>query len=175
MRTALKPLILCGFVCFFGACATKTPSLITFPTESGATQYFFPMMEWKADQKDIGAVCDITYRYESGSQGIYNISFSYTAKSNKGKVPSMPSALSLEGDGTSYALLNIGKLFSNPETSTTRTTSPVEGEDLLAILRSASIALIAVIDGTQYRFTPPKQFLEYRDKFLADIAVRNVN
>jgi hypothetical protein len=166
-------LCLVAFFLVFTACATRTPSLVTFAAEGGVTQYFFPMMEWQGDTKEIGAVCDITYRYHSGSQGIYTISFRYTAKDAKGKVPPMPAALSLEGDGTAYPLSSIERLFANTETSTTRITSQIEGEDLLSVLRSQSITLSALIEGVEYRFSPPKQFLGYRDKFLTDIAVQD--
>jgi hypothetical protein len=176
MRTFLKFSRLLAFFFVLSGCVTRTPSLITFAVEGEkgvATQYFFPMMEWKADKKETGAVCDITYRYQSGSQGVYNISFRYTAKEDKGKVPPVPAALSLEGDGTVYPLSGIERLYANTETGITRITSRIEGEDLLSLLRSQSISLIAAIGGTEYRFTPPKQFLEYRDKFLADIAVQD--
>jgi hypothetical protein len=131
------------------------------------------MMEWKGDKKEIGAVCDITYRYQRGSQGVYNISFNYTGKTDKGKVPSVPAALSLDGDGTAYPLSDIERLFANTENSTTRISSRIKGDDFLSLIRARSITLIAAIDGTEYRFTPPKQFLEYRDKFLTDIAVQD--
>jgi hypothetical protein len=171
MRNFLKFSCLLAFFFVFNGCATRTPSLITFAAGEGLIQYFFPMMEWKGDKKkEIGAVCDITYRHQSGSQGVYNISFQ---SADKGKIPSVPSAVSLEGDGTAYPLSSIERLFANTETGTTRITSQVEGEDLLSFLRSQSLTLIAVIDGAEYRFTPPKQFLEYRDKFLADIAAQD--
>jgi hypothetical protein len=173
MRTFLKFLCLPVLFFVFSACATKTPSLISFVAEGGITQYFFPMMEWQGGKKEIGAVCDITYRYQRGSQGVYNISFRYTAKEAKGKVPSVPTALSLEGDGTVYPLSGIEKFYANTETGVTRISSRIEGEDLLSVLRSQSITLIAAIDGVEYRFSPPKQFLEYRDKFLTDIAVQD--
>jgi hypothetical protein len=173
MKIFLKFLCLAVFFFVFTACATRTPNLVTFAAEGG-TQYFFPMMEWQGgDKKEIGAVCDITYRYQSGSQGVYNISFRYTAKEAKGKVPSVPAALSLEGDGTAYPLSGIERLYANTETGVTRISSRIEGEDLLSVLRSQSITLIAAIDGAEYRFSPPKQFLEYRDKFLVDIAVQD--
>jgi hypothetical protein len=173
MRNFLKFSCLLAVFFVLSGCATKTPSLVTFAAEGGVTQYFFPMMEWKGDKKEIGAVCDITYRYQRGSQGVYNISFSYTAKADKGKVPSVPTALSLEGDGTAYPLSGIERLYANTETGITRVSSRIEGEDLLSVLRSGSITLIAAIGGTECRFTPPGQFLEYRDKFLADIAVQD--
>jgi hypothetical protein len=175
MRNFLK--FSCLWAVFFvlNSCATRTPNLVTFAAEGGVTQYFFPMMEWKGDKKEIGAVCDITYRYQRGSEGVYNISFSYTAKADKGKVPSVPAALSLEGDGTAYPLSDIERLFANTENSTTRITSLIKGEDFLSLIKARSITLIAAIGGTEYRFTPPKQFFEYRDKFLADITVQDYN
>jgi hypothetical protein len=173
MRIILKFSRLLAVFFIFTGCATKTPSLITFAAEGGVTQYFFPMMEWKGDKKEIGAVCDVTYRYQSGSQGIYNISFSYTAKENEGKAPSVPASVSLDGDGTVYPLSGIETLFSNPERSTTRISSRIKGEDFLSLLRSQSLTLTASIDGAEYRFTPPKNFFEYRDKFLADIALKD--
>jgi hypothetical protein len=172
MRVFLKLSCLLAVFFMFGGCVTKTPDLITFAAEGGVTQYFFPMMEWKGD-KEIGAVCDITYRYQSGSRGVYNISFSYAAKGDRGKVPSVPAALSLEGDGTAYPLFDIERLFADTETGITRISSRIEGEDLLSLLPSRSITLIAAIDGAEYRFSPPKRFLEYRDKFLAAIAVQD--
>jgi hypothetical protein len=173
MRKILK--IPCFLVTFFvfTSCVTRTPNLVTFAAEGGIIQYFFPMMEWKGDKEEIGVLCDITYRYQSGSQGTCNISFVYTGKLNKGKVPPMPAAIAVEGDGTAYPLFDIERLFANSENSTTRITSRIEGEDLLSALRSQSVTLSAAIDGAEYRFTPPKQFLEYRDKFLADIAAQD--
>jgi hypothetical protein len=173
MRNLLKFSCLLAVFFVLGGCATRTPNLVTFAAGGGVTQYFFPMMEWKGYKKEIGAVCDITYRYQRGSQGTCNISFSYTAKADKGKVPSVPAALSLDGDGVAYPLSDIERLFANTENSTTRITSRITGEDFLSLLRSQSITLIAVIDGTEYRFSPPKQFLKYRDKFLTDIAVQD--
>jgi hypothetical protein len=150
----------------------SAPNLITFPTPSGGIQYFFPMMEWRGDTKDIGATCDITYRHEPGSQGVYNITFTYTSKTNQGKVPPVSSDLTLTGDGVNYSLTNIETLFSDAAKSQTRITSQIDGDALFTFLKAQSIGLTAVLDGTEYRFTPPKAFFSYRDKFLADTAAR---
>lgn len=152
------------------ACTSAPPSLIVFATESGATQYFFPMMEWEGDKKDIAAVCDITYRYEPGSTGVCNFSFTYTAK-NAVEAPPLPSALSFTGDGVRYSLSGIDALFSDPSKKQIRVTSLLEGGSLPVILRSQSIELNAVFDGTEYRYYPSKRFLAYRDEFL--LAIRN--
>jgi hypothetical protein len=130
------------------------------------------MKEWKGDRKDIGATCDITYRYEPGFPGVYNITFTYTSKANTGKVPPVPSALTLTGDGVNYTLNNIETLFIDSEKRQTRITSQIDGDDLFNLLNSRSIGLTAVLGGTEYRFTPPGEFLAYRDKVIADITVR---
>ena len=158
--------LLCG-------CASSTPSLITFATESGAIQYFFPMTEWEGAKKSaIGAVCDITCRYEEGAVGIYNISFTWKGK-DASMAPPLPSALYLTGDGTRYPLRDIALLFSSVEKRTTRITSAIDGADLLAVLRAASVTLTALIDGTEYHYTPSDRFLSYRDRVFADIANRD--
>jgi hypothetical protein len=160
------------FAVWLGGCASSPPSLVTFATESGAIQYFFPMTEWKGEKGGPGAVCDITCRYEEGAVGAWNISFVYAGKADRA-APPLPSALYLTGDGTECPLRDIGLLFSNAEKGTTRITSSVDGAGLLAVLRSASITLTAVVDGTEYRYAPSKEFLSYRDRVLADIATRN--
>ncbi|MDR1099286.1 MAG: hypothetical protein LBL28_02280 [Treponema sp.] len=168
MRKNVK-IIVCAIAVLLCACTSAPPSLIVFATESGATQYFFPMMEWKGDKKDIGAVCDITYRYEPGSNAVCNFSFTYTAK-NAAEAPPLPSALSFTGDGVKYSLSGIDALFSDPAKKQIRVTSLLEGDNLPVILRSQSIELNVVFDGTEYRYYPSKRFLAYRGEFL--LAIR---
>jgi hypothetical protein len=152
-----------------GACASRPPSLITFPTESGAVQYFFPMKEWEGRKNDIKAIADITYRHEPGALAVCNFSFSFTGKTG-GEVPPLPREVFFTGDGIRYPLSGIDTLFSNPQNRQIRVTSLLGGEDLLAVLRSHSIELGALFDETEYRYLPPKDFLSYRDLFLAAIA-----
>jgi hypothetical protein len=167
-KKSVKIIVFCA-AALLCACVSSPPRLITFAAESGATQYFFPMMEWKGDKKDIGAVCDITYRYEPGAQAVCNFSFTYTAK-NAEKAPSLPSALFFTGDGVEYSLSGIEALFSDLQKRQVRVTSLLEGGELLAVLRSSSIELRAVFDGVEYRYYPPKQFLAYRGEFLLVIT-----
>jgi hypothetical protein len=171
MRIPFVTIIIFTLLC---GCASSKASLITFATESGAIQYFFPMTEWEGAKKaGVDAVCDITCRYEEGAVGIYNISFTYTGKNTGPAAPPLPSDLYLTGDGNRYPLRDVDLLFSNAEKRTTRITSAIDGVDLLAVLHSASITLGAVIDGTEYQYAPSDRFLTYRDKVLADIAARN--
>jgi hypothetical protein len=170
----IQKIVIVIVVLFSFGCASAPPSLLTFATESGATQYFFPMMEWNGEKgHPFGAVCDITYRHEEGAQAVFNLSFTYTARTGAG-TPPLPQAMYLTGDLARYALHDIGLLFADAAKRQTRVTSFVEGADLLAALRSASITLVALIDGTEYQYTPSKQFLSYREKFLADIAARDM-
>jgi hypothetical protein len=169
--------VLLAPILFLGACSSSPSSLFIYPAPGGGIQYFFPMMEWQGDSKDmgaaihaIGATCDITYPYGPGSQGIYNISFTYISKADTGKIPSVPSAITVTGDGVDYALTNIEILFS--EGGRTRITSKIDGDDLFTLLKAQSISLTAVLDETEYRFTPPKAFFSYRDEFLTDVATR---
>jgi hypothetical protein len=140
-----------------------------FPTETGATQYFFPGTEWKGS-KGIGVTCDITYRYEPDASAIYNITFFYPGNANKGSVPSLPSSIVLSGDGVSAAFSDMEILFSNAERKQLRVTSLVSGEALISVLKSPSITLTAVIGGSEYTYSPPKEFLSYRDEFFTAIA-----
>jgi hypothetical protein len=170
MRTNPIKIVIFALAALLCGCASSNPSLVTFATESGATQYFFPMMEWKGEKTNtVSAVCDVTYRYEPGAQGVCNITFAYTKGKNPA-VPPLPSALSLIGGGISYDIRDISLLFSNVEKKQTRITAVINGDDFLAALRSDSLTLTALIDGTEYRYTPSGKFLSYRDKFLADIA-----
>ncbi|MDR1277123.1 MAG: hypothetical protein LBK02_00060 [Treponema sp.] len=155
-----------------GACTSSAPSLITFATESGATQYFFPMMEWEIGKNSVSAICDITYRHEPGSGAVCNISFTAAGKTDISP-PALPSVLYFTADGIPYAVRDISLLFHNVEHQQTRITSILDGDDLLAVLRSASITLNALIDGKEYQYTPPKRFLLYRDKFLENLANRD--
>jgi hypothetical protein len=170
MRTRIKKRVF--FVLFvlpiLGACGSSAPSLITFASESGAVQYFFPMKEW-GEEKGIKAVADITYRYEAGSVAVCNFSFIYTPKAG-GKAPPLPTEVSFIGDGVEYSLSGIKSLFSDPGKGQIRITALLGGEDLLAVLRSQSIGLSARFEGTEYRYYPPKDFLRYRDQFLLTIA-----
>jgi hypothetical protein len=165
------------FVLSLSACASAPPELFTFPTPTGGIQYYFPMMEWQGDSKDIsaaihaiGATCDITYRHEPGLDGRCNITFTYISEASQGKIPPVPSALTLSGDGVDYTLTNIEMLFS--ERNQIRITSQIDGDGLFALLKAQSISLTAALDGAEYRFTPPKVFFSYRDEFLADVAAR---
>jgi hypothetical protein len=153
---------------FLGACASSGPSLISFATESGAVQYFFPMREWKGDSGHISAVSDITYRHEAETSAICNFSFAYTGKTGE-SVPPLPSEIFFAGDGARYPLSGIAALFSDPQNQQIRVTALLEGENLLAVLRSQTIELYAVFDDTEYRYTPSKDFLSYRDALLAEI------
>jgi hypothetical protein len=167
MQTIIRKygIVFSVFILSLSACASLVPDLFIFPTPTGGIQYFFPIMEWKGDSKDIGAAGDITYRHETGFPGTYNITFS-----KPGTVLSAPSAITLTGDGVDYTLTNIEILFS--EDSQTRITSQIDGDALFTLLKAQSISLTAVLDGTEYRFTPPKVFYNYRDKFAVDAAAR---
>lgn len=171
MRTRIKKRSF--FVLFvlpiLGACASSTPSLITFASESGAVQYFFPMREWEGEEKGIKAVADITYRYEAGAVAVCNFSFIYPGKAG-GKAPPLPQEVSFTGDGVEYSLSGIKPLFSDPGKGLIRITALLGGEDLLALLGAQAIGLRARFDGTEYRYYPPKDFLRYRDLFLAAIS-----
>jgi hypothetical protein len=127
------------------------------------------MREWKGAVDDISAVCDITYRHEAGSRAVCNFSFTYTGKVGE-RVPPLPQEVSFVGDEVKYSLSDIDTLFLNPQDKQIRVTTTLGGEDLLAVLRSQSIELSALFDGTEYRYTPPKDFISYRDVFLAEIA-----
>lgn len=153
-----------------GACASQHPSLITFPTGSGAIQYFFPMKEWDGRKNSINAIADITYRHEPGAFAICNFSFSRAGKKAGEGAPSLPQEVSFTGDGLEYPLSGIKILFSNLEQRQIRITALLEGEKLLALLGAQSIELSALFDGVEYRYYPPRDFLSYRDLFLTAIA-----
>jgi hypothetical protein len=127
------------------------------------------MREWEGRKNDIKAIADITYRHEPGTLAICNFSFGYTGKAGEG-APPLPREIFFYGDGIRYSLSGIDTFFSNPQNKQIRVTSLLEGEDLLAVLRSQSIELGALFNETEYRYYPPKDFLSYRDAFLTAIA-----
>ncbi|MDR2185528.1 MAG: hypothetical protein LBO80_07690 [Treponema sp.] len=156
----------CGvFALFFVlAACTSSPELITFSVEGGGTQYFFPMMEWKGD-KDINAVVDITYRNTAGARPVCNISFIYPEKGKSG-TPALPGAAYFTADGVKYPLSEIKVMLSDPAKKQTRITSIIEGS-FTSFIRSEDIVLQVSIDGTEYAYVPGKDFIKYRDVFLA--------
>ena len=149
------------------ACASA-PKLVRFPTESGAILYFFPMMEWKAEKGDIKAIVDISYRHENGGEAVCNISFANVSKS--GTTPSIPARIIFSGDGQNYPLSNINELFVDAAKKLRRITSTTEGDNIIPLVKSRFIFLTASIDGTEYHFTPPGNFIKYRNLFLSEIG-----
>jgi hypothetical protein len=163
----LNYLFLLVIAVVLGGCASSPSRLIQFATESGAVQYFFPMMDWEGNPDGIGATVDVTYRDEPGARAVCNITFSYTGKDSDGKAPSVPASIVFTGDGIAYPLLESKPLFINAEKKQTRITSFLEGRDFLALLRAQSLVLQSLIDETEYQYTPSKDFIKYRDLFLS--------
>jgi hypothetical protein len=161
---SLRCLFLLIIAAVLGGCASS-PELVRFAAESGATQYFFPMMDWEGKPAGVGATVDVTYRNEADAQAVCNITFTYT-KGNDGKAPPLPGSPAFNADGVDYPLLDTKPLFTNPEKKQTRITSFLAGRDFLTLLRAESLTLRAVVDGTEYRYTPSKDFIKYRDLFL---------
>jgi hypothetical protein len=52
----------------------------------------------------------------------------------------------------------------------TRITSNIEGS-FASFIRSEAIVLHVNIDGTEYAYVPDKDFIQYRDAFLAAVLV----
>jgi hypothetical protein len=150
------------------SCASKAPNLIRFATEEGATQYYFPMMIWKQESGDIKAECDFTYRYQTGSDAVCNISFMFE-KGNEGAFPGLPASASFEAGGKQYPLRSISSLFSDGQRKTRRITSTLPGEEFLELIKNDELALNASMDGSTYRFIAPKKFFPYRDEALSSM------
>jgi hypothetical protein len=150
------------------SCASKAPSLIRFATEEGATQYYFPMMVWKQESGTIKAECDFTYRYQTGSDAVCNISFVFE-KGNEGVFPGLPASAFFEAGGKQYPLRGISSLFSDGQKKTQRITSTLPGEEFLELIKHDELALNASIDGSGYRFIAPKKFFPYRDEVLSSM------
>jgi hypothetical protein len=150
------------------SCASRAPSLIRFATEEGATQYYFPIMVWKQESGNIKAECDFTYRYQTGSDAVCNISFIFE-KGNEGAFPGFPASASFEAGGKQYSLRGISSLFSDGQRKTQRITSTLPGEEFLELIKNDELALNASIDGTEYRFIAPKKFFPYRNEALSSM------
>jgi hypothetical protein len=167
MHTILRKYGVLALFLVLTACSS-TPKLITFAVEGGGTQYFFPMMEWEGNG-DMGAVVDITYRNTAGSRAVCNISFTYPEKGKSG-APALPSAPCFTADGVDYPLSEIKALFSDPAKKQTRITSTMEGS-FASFIRSEAVVLKLTVDGTEYAYVPGKDFIKYRNVFLAAVLV----
>ncbi|MDR2371439.1 MAG: hypothetical protein LBD71_08160 [Treponema sp.] len=155
-----------ALLCLFSGCATAPADseIWTMAVSDTANLYYIPATDWKSKQNDIISRLDITYVTEAGRPAVCNISFF-----GKTKMPEQITAVSFEGDGKIYPLHDVRVLVSRPEKNERRITSAVSIDDLKDALNAESLVLSVVLDKGAFVCGPPKEFVGYKDQFLAKI------
>jgi hypothetical protein len=137
-------------------CSTFGLGLQSFFVEFGVMQYYIPQAKWKG--KNSFAVLDFTFRQSSlNDSTVCNISFTL-----KKHPPKTVSSVIFITDGKEYRIQEISPMFREHSAKLVRVSMHINNEYFDKILASKSLKLIAVIDGLEYEFSPPKTFM--RDK-----------
>jgi len=124
-------------------------------------QYYIPQTKWKG--KNASAITDFTYRQTNNA--ICNISF-IIDKSH----PKTVSAVKFIADGNEYLIEKISPMFREYSAKLVRVSININEEYFKGILASNSIKLIAVIDGLEYEFSPPKAFMRMKNELYENLS-----
>jgi len=147
-----------------GACSI-TPSIASFAAGAGIMQYFMPAIDWVDSASKAKACPDITYRTNTDTPAVVNISF-YGKKNTPRRITSV----SFNGDGVDYPLGNIKVLYVDSNKRMLRVTTEGDRDTLSSMLESETITLTAEIDGIKYNYIPHKDFIKLKDDFLTVIS-----
>jgi hypothetical protein len=111
------------------------------------------------------ALADITYRTNTDSPAVVNISFY-----GETNTPRRVNSVSLNGGDVDYPLENIKLLYVDSDKRMLRITTQGDRDNLASLLETSSITLTAEIDGVKYTYTPDKNFIKLKDDYLILIS-----